>query len=206
MTEAEERFLKKSCPALGKDPQFSNGYLKITPYDGVYLSITYKSFSSRGLDYCSLLIQVGYGVLLSNDDSATLLSQVYKESKCASPIVKARNGGLALPLPSFCRSSIKPPNVVLIIPLQGRYKAMQHFMELYEKNFLLPRSRSLSSSPDTAKVQLIIVLLGETKDELGLNDAAANLLKNYQRTYGSSLIRYHMAASGDRDFSRGAGK
>ena len=206
MEEVEERFLKVSCPEIGKDPKFLNGYMKNTPYDGSYLFLSYEFFTSSGLKHCNVLVQIGYGILLSNEVSSNLFSQVYKTARCATKDFKAPRGGLAPVLPSFCPSSSNQPNVVLVIPLQGRYKAMQRFMESYEKNFLHPHAAHRLGSPGATSVELVIVLLGGVNDELGLNDAASNLLKNYQNTYGTSLIRYHVAATGDRGFSRGAGK
>jgi len=206
MAEVEERFLKESCLDLGKDPKFVNGYLKNTPYDGTYLFLTYEFFTSNGLKHCNLLVQVGHGILLSNVVSADLLSRVHKSTKCSAKDGKPSKLGLAPPLPSFCPSPADQPAVVVVIPLQGRYKAMQRFMDRYEKNFLHPHVRSRWGSSESPPIQLVIVLLGGNNDELGLNDAASNLLKNFQNTYGTSLIRYHVAASGDRVFSRGAGK
>ena len=201
MTEAQERFLKESCPMLGKDPQFANAYLKSSPLDGVYLSITYKAYSSSGLNYCNLMVQVAYGITLSSELDSNLTAHVDAVKNNCNKGFES----VSLQLPLSC-SFPDHPRVVFVIPLQGRYRAMERFMERYEKDFLMSQNRLSFGFSGFPIVQLVIVLLRGGNDDLGLNDAASNLLKGYQDKYGPDHIRYHVANTGGRAFSRGAGK
>lgn len=107
---------------------------------------------------------------------------------------------------------IKPPGskvdqVLFVIPLQGRYNTLERFMQSYEKNFLIPIHSGTVSDPLTGNVQLVFVIFESVSgDDLGINRATVLLIKSYQKTYGTDLLRYHLVSDSDRKFSRGAGR
>ena len=198
----KERFVRETCPELGKDPQFVNGYLKTPVGDGVYLSMTYRGYDSGGAKHCNVLVEANYGVTLFNEVGANL-SQALLNAACSTSVNQLEKKQS----PPSLQCSIQD-RVVMIIPLSGRYKAMKRFLERYERDFFKPLDRTglLPGFTSRFSVQLVIVLLSGEGDELGLSDAAANLLRSYQRAYGSHLLRYHIADTEGRAFSRGAGK
>uniref|UniRef100_F6ZQD4 Hexosyltransferase n=1 Tax=Ciona intestinalis TaxID=7719 RepID=F6ZQD4_CIOIN len=200
LSEIENGILKKSCPHLSSNPQFTHGYLWVLPQHGAFISVAHKGLVKGEYSYCTTHVQehlilffvmffvlrqslVGYFV---GEEIPPARKRLHHHSN-----TMVRYQEPVLPV-SFDSSKDR---VLFVIPLHGRYRALELFMERYKRDFLNPLKN----------VQLVIVLLGARGDEHDMNRASAYLLHSYQQEFGTSLIRYHIADTGKRQFSRGAG-
>ncbi|XP_039250786.2 chondroitin sulfate synthase 1-like [Styela clava] len=234
LSDIEGGLLKQSCPQFPPNVQLNYAYMQYGSLEGVKIITVHRSSAGSTIKFCRTASQWSYGVTLFGEGdlplgNTKLLKTALKSSvgllgRAVGDLLGVREenedvpGGGRNKFPKAPRElpALIPPDtipsanhrIIFVIPLQGRYRALEQFMESYEKDFLKPAQDSANANVvDTRNVQLAIVLLGndEQGDDLGLNRASAHLLRSYQNTYGSSLLRYHVASTGDRSFSRGAG-
>nr|XP_002130637.1 chondroitin sulfate synthase sqv-5 isoform X1 [Ciona intestinalis] len=224
LSEIENGILKKSCPHLSSNPQFTHGYLWVLPQHGAFISVAHKGLVKGEYSYCTTHVQVSFAVTLLGEKDHPL-----SEHPLIAPSLVKRQSlvgyfvGEEIPparkrlhhhsntmvryqepvLPVSFDSS--KDRVLFVIPLHGRYRALELFMERYKRDFLNPLKEGKIANTLSGNVQLVIVLLGARGDEHDMNRASAYLLHSYQQEFGTSLIRYHIADTGKRQFSRGAG-
>jgi len=189
----------------------------------------HKGDQSCGLCSCLTHVQVSYGVTLLNEGEGPIvehprLLQLLQKSNSYAGLFKPRRGMWKMPHMTDTggpqvfpdEAALLPPEpvprasndrIVFVIPLEGRYRTLERFMENYERNFLIPLSHGGASPGFGSSVQLAIVLFEPGNgDDSGLNRATIRLLDSYQKSYNSDLIRYHTITESSRKFSRGAGK
>lgn len=228
LSDIEEVLLKQSCPKFPPNVQLNYAYMQYGSLEGVRIITVHRSSAGSTIKFCRTTSQWTYGITLFGEGDlplgnhkllrASLKSSVGLLGRAVGDLLGVREenedhpgaGRPNIPKALLEPMAIQPPDsissadhrIIFIIPLQGRYRALEQFMESYEKNFL--KQAKLGGKYN---VQLAIVLLGndEQGDDLGLNRASAHLLRSYQNIYGSNLLRYHVASTGDRSFSRGAG-
>lgn len=229
LADIEGSLLHQACPNFPPNVHFNYGYLQHGTLEGVKVVTVHRSTAGSTIKYCRTVSQMTYAVTMFGEDSPLKNHKKMKaviESQQGihdffgvrdNPVLNGPAGAgarhkyqAAVPLQnSFSTFPSRSSKIIITIPLQGRYRALEQFMDNYEKNFLKPALHTSVFDRDIQyNVQLAIVLLGndEQGDDLGLNRAAAHLLRSYQMTYGLQLVHYHMASTGDRSFSRGAGK
>lgn len=222
LAEIESNLMQISCPNFPSNVQLNYGYIQTGSLEGVRIVTVHRSSAGSTIKFCRTISQISYGVVMSHEDESIFqrhesLRKALAPSggifkRAVKDILAAGDDGNTVdrghnplvPLPSEKHGHGK---IIFVIPLQGRYRALELFMERYERDFLLPSLKDGRLSHNL-QVQLAIVLLGndDQGDDLGLNLASAHLLRSYQNTYGSELLRYHVASTGDRGFSRGAGE
>ncbi|XP_076812563.1 chondroitin sulfate synthase 1-like [Clavelina lepadiformis] len=215
--EIESYNHQKSCPGFGKESQFVHGYLKVASGEGLILATTHRTYAGGKLRYCFTLAQASFGLIFLSENGLGGLSRklksflktsdlpdslICKESDFDKSLSsKDFKTGTEVAESAMCHKPVSADRVVFVIPLLGRYQALEQFMSRYESEFL--RNRESKSS----RVLLVVILFGnnDNDDELGLNRAALHLLKSYQKLYGPDLLQYHVANGDNHKFSRGAG-
>lgn len=225
LVDIEGNLMQISCPNFPSNVQLNYGYIQTGSLEGFRVVTVHRSSAGSTIKFCRTISQMSYGVVMSQEEesifqrheslrkalnpSGSLLERAMKDI-----LAGGENDDHDRNMIDHGHYSLMPiqsamhiyGKIIFVIPLQGRYRALELFMERYERDFLIPAQKNGKIS-DNLQVQLAIVLLGndDQGDDLGLNLASAHLLKSYQNTYGSELLRYHVASTGDRGFSRGAG-
>ena len=229
LVDIESNLMPISCPNFPTNVQLSYGYMQYGSLEGVRVTTIHRSSAGSTIKFCRTVSQISYGVTFFQELD-NLLQKHESLRRAMAPLKgileRAMGDILAGGENDNSRGKILKDNqgndpvyppvslpyqqgkVIFVIPLQGRYRALELFMERYERDFLKPAQSNNGRLSNGLQVQLAIALLGndDQGDDLGLNLASAHLLKSYQNAYGLELIRYHVATTGDRAFSRGAGK